>query len=154
MRKSLSAGILSVVFMAAASLFGAAPTASAAEVPCNGFTNVLSWGSWYLHVPSTSNGSGNYNCVVVRGNHNIAVLVVQESLNACYAQSIGEDSDFGPATEQAMKNAQTRINQYWGTNVLSVDGRFGPRTSSYFEFQAYDYSGGQDGGHTGICYQR
>ncbi|MEU6067585.1 MULTISPECIES: peptidoglycan-binding domain-containing protein [Streptomyces] len=82
------------------------------------------------------------------------MLVLQESLTACFGQNIAEDSDFGPATEQAVKNAQTMINQMWGSNVLSVDGRFGPKTSSYFKFQAYDYSDGQNGSHTGICYWR
>lgn len=130
-----------------------APEAVAAEVACTGFTNVSVGGGWYLHVPSLGGNSGNYNCVVVRGQHSIAVLVLQESLNACYGQGLVEDSDFGGNTERAVKNAQTRINQIYG-NVLRVDGRFGPITSSYFSFQAYDYNNGQDGRHTGVCFRR
>ncbi|MDQ0946218.1 hypothetical protein QFZ24_000141 [Streptomyces phaeochromogenes] len=122
----------------------------AAEVACTGITNVSVGGDWYLHVPSV--GSGNYNCVVVRGMHSLPVLVVQESLNACFGQNIAEDWDFGPATQQAVKNAQTQINQIWGSHVLDVDGRFGPKTSSYFYFQAYDHS--NNGSHTGFCYRR
>jgi len=38
--------------------------------------------------------------------------------------------------------------------VLTVDGRFGPITSSYFYFQLYDYSNGQGGSHTGWCAPR
>ncbi|WP_329246085.1 peptidoglycan-binding protein [Streptomyces sp. NBC_01478] len=129
----------------------AAPKAVAAEVACTGFTNVSIGGDWKLHVPSV--GTGNFNCVVVQDMHNLSVLVVQESLNACYGQGIAEDSDFGPATKQAVRNAQTQINREWG-NVLTVDGRFGPITSSYFAFQAYDYSNGQKGRHTGYCYLR
>ncbi|MEU6008604.1 peptidoglycan-binding domain-containing protein [Streptomyces sp. NPDC047453] len=90
---------------------------------------------------------------MVRGFNNIDVKVVQESLYACYQQNIARDGDFGPATEQAVKNAQTKINQTFG-KVLSVDGRFGPITSSYFKFQAYDHNPGQNGRHTGICYYR
>jgi hypothetical protein len=126
-----------------------APKTVAAEVHCTGFTNVSVGGGWYLHVPSA--GSGNYDCVVVRGDHNLSVLVVQESLNACYRQGIAADSDFGPATERAVKNAQRTINAAYGAG-LSVDGRFGPITSSWFAFQAYDHN--QNGRHTGYCYRR
>ncbi|MFF5363683.1 peptidoglycan-binding protein [Streptomyces scabiei] len=126
----------------------------AAEVACNGFTNVSVGGSRYLHVPSTRGGSGNYNCVVARGMNGFHVLVVQESLNACYGQNIDEDRDFGSGTERAVKNAQTQINRSAGSHVLDVDGRFGPKTSSKFRYQAYDYSNGQNGRHTGVCYTR
>ncbi|WP_405764864.1 peptidoglycan-binding protein [Streptomyces sp. NBC_01538] len=124
----------------------------AAEVACTGFTNVSVGGGWYLHVPSA--GSGNYNCVVARGMNGLPVVVVQESLNACFGQGIAEDRDFGGNTERAVKNAQTRINQDWGSHVLDVDGRFGPKTSAKFYFQAYDYTNGQNGRHTGVCYGR
>lgn len=125
---------------------------AAAEVECTGFTNVSVGGGWYLHVPSA--GSGNYNCVVVRGMNGLSVLVVQESLNACFGQGIAEDRDFGGNTEQAVKNAQTQINRNAGSHVLDVDGRFGPKTSAKFLFQAYDYTNGQNGRHTGYCYGR
>ncbi|MEU3342010.1 peptidoglycan-binding domain-containing protein [Streptomyces sp. NPDC002144] len=129
-----------------------APKTAAAEVECTGFTNVSVGGGWYLHVPSA--GSGNYNCVVVRGMNGIPVLVVQESLNTCFGQDIAEDRDFGGNTERAVKNAQTAINETWSTAKLKVDGRFGPKTSSWFVFEAYDYSNGQNGSHTGFCYRR
>ncbi|WP_086842025.1 peptidoglycan-binding domain-containing protein [Amycolatopsis kentuckyensis] len=143
--------------LAAATAVVGAPTATAAgpaaEVACNSFTNVGVGGGWYLHVPSVGANSGVYNCVVVRGHRGIAVLVVQESLNACYQQGLQEDSDFGGNTERGVKNAQTAINRAYG-NVLTVDGRFGPKTSSYFSFQAYDYNNGAGGAHTGFCYRR
>ncbi|MET8079036.1 hypothetical protein [Streptomyces sp. NPDC005303] len=131
-----------------------APKAVAAEAQCTNFTNVSVGGGWYLHVPSVGAGTGNYNCVVVRGMNGLAVLVVQESLNACFGQGIVEDRDFGGNTEQAVRNAQTQINSDWGSHVLDVDGRFGPKTSAKFYFQAYDYSNGQNGRHTGFCYGR
>jgi len=153
--KALLAVVVSAAVLTGATTAEAAPApeAVAAEVACNAFTNVSVGGGWYLHVPSLGGSSGNFNCVVVRGHHNIAVLVVQESLNACYQQGLQEDGDFGGNTEQAVKNAQTRINQTYG-NVLGVDGRFGPATSSYFSFQAYDYNNGANGRHTGFCYRR
>ena len=159
-RASLASLAAVAAFAVPARVVGSPGTASAqvasktvaAEVACTGFTDVSVGGGWYIHVPSA--GSGNYNCVVVRGNNGLPVLVVQESLNACFGQNIAEDRDFGPATEQAVKNAQTQINKDWGTHVLDVDGRFGPKTSSYFYFQAYDYTNGQNGRHTGYCYSR
>ncbi|WP_141746547.1 peptidoglycan-binding protein [Streptomyces sp. LUP30] len=164
MRTTRRASLASLAAVAAlavpAVVGGSAGTASAqvasktvaAEVACTGFTNVSVGGGWYLHVPSA--GSGNYNCVVARGMNSLPVLVVQESLNACFGQGIAEDRDFGSGTEQAVKNAQTQINRNAGSHVLDVDGRFGPKTSSKFLFQAYDYTNGQNGRHTGVCYTR
>ncbi|MFD9700948.1 hypothetical protein [Lentzea sp. NPDC059081] len=128
-----------------------APISAAAETACGGYTNVSVGSGWYLHVPSVTNNSGNYNCVVVRGHYGFPVLVLQESLNACYGQGLAADKDFGGNTERGVRNAQTTINQYYG-NVVSVDGRFGPQTSYWFWFQAYDHNNG--GSHTGICYRR
>lgn len=147
---------LAVLLAAAAVLTGvtaaeAAPVSIAAEVACDSYTHVSLGGGWYLHVPSRGGDSGNYNCVVVRGHNGWPTWVLQESLNACYQQGLKVDGDFGGNTERAVRNAQTRINQVWG-NVISVDGRFGPRTSSYFWFQAYDHNNG--GAHTGYCYLR
>jgi len=130
-----------------------APATAAAEVACDNYTHVAvpSVSGWYLHVPSYGANSGNYNCVVVRGHRGFPVLVLQESLVACYGQYVGPngpDGDFGDNTERAVKNAQARISQ----PSVSVDGRFGPKTSFYFSFQAYDHNNG--GRHTGVCYRR
>ncbi|MFI6247222.1 peptidoglycan-binding protein [Streptomyces sp. NPDC051016] len=159
MKQAIAAGTLALVSAAAclvlaptASATQFAPKAVAAEVHCTGFTNVEITPDLKIHVPSA--GTGNFNCVVARGDNNLAVLVVQESLNACYNQGIAEDRDFGGNTEQAVINAQTKINQSWGRKVLTVDGRFGPITSSYFYFQLYDYSTGHNGSHTGWCAPR
>jgi len=126
--------------------------ASAALASCNSFTNVYLDGRYSLHVPSTSRGSGNFNCEVTRGDNNVAVLALQESLNTCYQQGIAEDRDFGANTERAVRNAQNKINQAHGPDVLTVDGRFGPKTSSYFRFQLYDEWYG--GAHTDACAYR
>lgn len=147
----LVAGVIGAL-TAATTLGPGATSASAAEVHCASFTWVQAGGSvpdgsYYLHKPSTAANSGNYNCVVTRGDHNYAVLALQETLIACYSQNIQPDMDFGPATEQAVKNAQTIINGRWNAG-LSVDGRFGPVTSSWFSFKQYK----QDGTHTNGCY--
>ncbi|MFF8950691.1 peptidoglycan-binding protein [Streptomyces sp. NPDC014940] len=131
--------------LTAASLGLSATPASAAEVHCLNFTTLqrggtTGGGSLYIHRPSTTPESGNYNCVVTRGDHNWAVRVLQETLNTCYKQGLQEDSDFGPATEQAVRNVQTAINRTWNAG-LSVDGRFGPQTSSWFSFKQFKADG-------------
>lgn len=148
---------LALMLAAAATLTGAAAAEAApvvaAETACTSYTNVAVSGhpGWYLHVPSLGANTGNYNCVVVRGHKGFPVLVLQESLVACYGQYVGPkgpDGDFGGNTEHAMKNAQARIGQ----PSVKVDGRFGPITSSFFRFQAYDHNNG--GRHTSVCYRR
>ena len=106
----------------------------------------------YHHVPSAGAQTGNYNCVLAYGNNSLAVLALQESLNACYGQGIAPDRDFGPATRQAVRNAQTAINQRHPEARLVVDGVYGPKTSLYFRYQAYDHNNG--GAHTGLCSRR
>lgn len=150
--KALLAMAVPMMLLTAVSAAEAAP--APAEVHCTSFSNLgVSWAGpqYFMHVPSTYANSYNYNCVVARGDHNLAVLVVQESLNACYRQGLATDSDFGPKTEQGVRNAQTAIRNVFG-NVLTVDGRFGPITSSYAQFQIYDHSAG--GAHTGDCAYR
>jgi hypothetical protein len=146
---------LAVLLAAAAMLTGVAaaeaapaPVTAAAEVACDSYTHVSVGGGWYLHVPSKGGDSWNFNCVVVRGHKGWPVVVLQESLNACYGQGLAVDGDFGGNTERAVKNAQRAINR----PEVSVDGRFGPKTSQYFLFQAYDHNNG--GAHTGYCYRR
>jgi hypothetical protein len=134
-----------------------APAPAPAEVGCTSFTSVHYFAEYYLHVPSVGSGSWNFNCVLARGSNNVGVLALQESLNVCYQRQLGlapiaTDGDFGGNTEQAVRNAQNRINQDYNPDVLSVDGRFGPITSSYFAFQTYDHLNG--GAHTGWCATR
>jgi hypothetical protein len=145
---------LALMLAAAATLTGAvaaeAAPAVAAEAACTSYTHVAVSGypGWYLHVPSLGGNSGNYNCVVVRGHRGFPVLVLQESLVACYGLYVGPngpDSDFGENTERAVKQVQS-----W--NNLSVDGRFGPKTSAALWYQAYDHNNG--GAHTKRCFRR
>ncbi|MFF3558529.1 peptidoglycan-binding protein [Streptomyces sp. NPDC002574] len=149
-RINLAAGVVGA--LTAATLGLSATPASAAEVHCANFTTLqrggtIDGGSLYIHRPSTTPESGNYNCVVARGDHNWAVRALQETLNTCYKQGLKEDSDFGPATEQAVRNVQIALNNTWHAG-LSEDGRFGPLTSSWFSFKQFK----ADGTATNSCY--
>ncbi|WP_033343203.1 peptidoglycan-binding domain-containing protein [Catenuloplanes japonicus] len=128
-------------FAATAGVLAAPTPAAAAEVGCNSFTSVHYAGNLYRHVPSVGSGSWNFDCVLARGANNVGVLALQESLNVCYGQSLATDSDFGPLTEQGVRNAQNILNWEDGAG-LAVDGRFGPKTSSWFRFQVYDHANG------------
>jgi hypothetical protein len=148
-----------LVLAAAAALTGAAtaeaaaaPEAAAALPACTSYSNlsVSFHPGWYTHVPTLGANTYNYNCEVVRGHRGLPVLVLQESLNVCFGQSLVLDSDFGGNTERAMRIAQTALNR-WYNAELNVDGRFGPNTSYWFTFQAYDHNNG--GRHTGYCFR-
>lgn len=129
-------------------LLTGASTAQAAEVHCTSFSNVnVSWAGpqYFMHVPSTSWNSYNFNCVLARGDNNVGTLALQESLNACYNVAIGVDGEFGTETAGAVKFAQ-------GQEGVAVDGRFGPITSANFQFQIYDHW--SDGYPEGYCAYR
>lgn len=132
----------------------AAPAHAAAS--CTSFTSTSSWpdapNGNYHHVPSVGAQTHNFACILAMGNNSLAVRALQESLVACYGQPIAVDGDFGPATRQAVRNAQTTINRIHPEARLAVDGEYGPRTSVYFRYQAYDHDNG--GAHTGLCSRR
>ena len=61
---------------------------------------------------------------------------IQAALNYCIGAGLDVDGQFGPATEQAVKNFQSIYNWYTGAN-LAVDGVFGP--STYAAMQSWGY---------------
>jgi hypothetical protein len=150
--------VVVLLFLAGAVLVAAglfAPSAHAAA-SCTSFTSRDSWpdapSGYYHHIPSVGAQTGNFNCVLGYGNNSLAVKALQESLNACYYQGLDPDGDFGPATRNAVRNAQRAINSAHPEARLVVDGVYGPRTSLYFRYQAYDHNNG--GAHTGLCSRR
>ena len=86
----------------------ATPTCDGATVYANGVVPV-------------NRGSGSVNCNMVRGNYSDGVRALQASLNVCYHEGIAEDGSFGPATQNALRDAQRKA----GT---SADGVYGPNT--------------------------
>ena len=124
-----------LAFLGGAVLLSAGPFAPSAQAAasCTSFTSSDSWpdapSGLYHHIPSVGAQTGNYNCVLGYGNNSLGVRVLQESLNACYSQGIGVDGDFGPATRQAVRNAQSTINRQTPEAHLVVDGVYGPKTS-------------------------
>jgi len=143
-----SVSLIAAAVLAATGLTVLLPGTAQAATSCNSFTNRSAWyenlaGTKFLHIPSYGANTANYNCVLGQGNRGIAVVVLQEALWSCYGQNIARDGDFGPITKEAVKNAQRRINQiYPGRANLSVDGVFGPHTSSWMDFAVFDHANG------------
>src|SRR5690242_21457185 len=75
-----------------------------AQASCGGVTQHTN-GNAIVPVPSTSNSSGNFNCIDGIGNSGPAVLQIQLGLNHCYGANLTTDSDSGSLTASAMKRA-------------------------------------------------
>jgi peptidoglycan hydrolase-like protein with peptidoglycan-binding domain len=124
-------------------LFGLviAPAASAVAAPaadpeCNYGTWVHE-GAFQQFFPSHHVGNAhNFRCELREGDfNNFGVVALQNTLIRCYGQAIAPDSDFGPKTEAALKNAQrihglpatgvynwtTHITIFWPTYLAGAD---------------------------------
>lgn len=127
------------VLVLAAGLVALVPSPAQALGACSNYTYLRYPSGTQLHVPSIGKNTRKVNCILGRGNMGAGVKALQQALWACYGQNIAIDSDFGPATQNAVKNAQRYINSQWGSN-LAVDGVYGPATREHFYFP--DFTGG------------
>lgn len=91
-----------------------------AQASCAGTTDHVS-GNFDAAIPSTSNNSGNFDCIDGIGNSGAAVKRIQTSLNHCYGQNLTVDGSYGTLTSNAMKVAQKRLG-------VTQDGVYGPQT--------------------------
>lgn len=91
---------------------------------------------------------GKVGCQMAQGAYGKHVKALQTALTKCYGQNIAVDSDFGPATKQALKNAQTTINKQLASSGsktrISVDGVYGSETRTYLAWPFY-------GGYVQYC---
>jgi len=91
---------------------------------------------------------GSVACQMAQGANGKHVSALQTALTKCYGQSITADGDFGPRTEQALKNAQTAINKKLAAagskTRISVDGMYGSQTRTYLAWPFY-------GGYVQYC---
>ena len=91
-----------------------------AQASCAGTTDHVN-ANFDAAIPSTSNNSGNFNCIDGIGNSGAAVQQIQIALNHCYGQNLNADGIYGPLTSNAMKVAQRTLN-------VLPDGTYGPQT--------------------------
>lgn len=133
-------GVLAAQMMAAAAK--ADPATSAVAI-CSYHTSVTGELGGSIRVPATSSGSSTY-CNLRRGNFTRGVAILQQTLREIYDQPIAVDQDFGPATEQALKNVQRRFK-------ITADGVYGPQTRDHLCWQTTPnegcswYPAGKDG---------
>ena len=99
-------------------------TAANAAVPtCNGSSNFALQsppgpGGGF---PSFHTSPKTRSCNLWPGGNQYATRALQESLNACNGASLVVDGAYGPATQQAVRNVQSRAG-------IAVDGVYGPQT--------------------------
>lgn len=146
--KSIAVGATAVM---AAGLGIAAPASAAetagttavgvAAVSCNGTTVIWKTSSTYIRLPVSSGGS--ITCEMGRGAQGSHVSALQRALRNCYSRSIAIDGIFGPATESALKYAQSQA----GT---AADGIYGPNTRDAIKWPRFNTSGS----FTGYCAKR
>lgn len=116
--KKLAAASLAIGAVAGVGI-AVAPAAQAVTY-CSSYENIIPGnGAWYK-IPRAGD---SYNCILESGNNSVAVTVLQQTLNKCYGQGIATDGAFGPATYQALMNAQR-------ADGIGVDGVYGPVTKS------------------------
>lgn len=114
--------LLGGILLIAALLFtfsAKAPSAHA-QASCAGTTDHVS-ANFDAAIPSTSNNSGNFDCIDGLNNQGAAVKQIQTSLNHCYGQNLTVDGIYGPLTQEAMQDAQATLG-------VPQDGTYGPQT--------------------------
>jgi hypothetical protein len=131
----------------------ASPGVAQAASDCNSFTTYTVTGG-FMRVPTIGWDTGAYNCELGRGNFGDAVRVLQVSMWRCMGQDIADDRDFGPKTEQALRNVQTRLNESYDPDI-AVDGRYGPQTRRHnFPFAVFPTFTTWTPRPDGYCYYR
>lgn len=105
-------------------------TAAMASTPqCTTITTVS-----HAVVPASSGGS--INCWLAQGDYSSAVFALQQAFTHCLSDPwLADDWDYGPQTKKAVSDFQAGIDQFLDSNVLSVDGVYGPATRHYIIFR-------------------
>jgi len=123
MKKLIS--IVAGLAMAVTATVAAAPQAHAATV-CN--TAMVFQRGWGVYITQPSYNMSQ-SCTLRYGNRGDGVWFLQMMLNRCYGSNIAQDGSFGPATRQALINAQRR------TGIIA-DGIYGPQSRNYLKHPA------------------
>lgn len=113
--------------------------------PCGGanyFTDPNFVPAGRVWIPTVFHGTNyppGYQCVMRVGlpgmYDNWGVYFLQRTLRQCYGQNIALDLDFGPATREALRNAQR-----W--EGIPDDGQYGPQTRRTIKWVTDPHNGG------------
>ncbi|MFF5017339.1 peptidoglycan-binding protein [Streptomyces sp. NPDC001165] len=103
-----------------AGMFTVSPAAQASIAGCTAYTTYFS-GDYYAKIPTIGTGGTNF-CTLRSGASGMQVYYLQDTLNYCYGQDLGEiDGKFGPKTAAALARVQSSLG-------LDADGVYGPQT--------------------------
>jgi peptidoglycan hydrolase-like protein with peptidoglycan-binding domain len=100
---------------------------ASAQASCTGSSAYTNAGGHLVFVPTIGSDTHRDNCDLGLGNDSNAVFWLQTTLNNCYGQHLALDSDFGPATQAAVKVAQRAAH-------ITVDGVYGPQTRDHIKW--------------------
>ncbi|WP_375384406.1 peptidoglycan-binding protein [uncultured Microbacterium sp.] len=93
---------------------------------CNNYVNITpSGGGWY-RIPASGS---SIDCVMETGVVSSGVGQLQLTLNICYGAGLTVDNDFGPATYNALLNAQS-------AEGIAVDGVYGSQSRTYLKWRS------------------
>lgn len=107
-----------------------------AAASCGGFTARSTSTVSVTLIPSTSDGSGNYNCIAGQGTTGDGVVQIQKELDVCKGEKLAQDGIYGPLTAAAVARQQTREH-------VTADGVYGPITRSHgFPMEGINFSTG------------
>lgn len=104
--------------------FGTGQDIAMAQASCGGFTVRQTSTVTFVNIPSTSDGSGNYNCIAGQGTTGDGVRFIQKALDMCKGESLAQDGIYGPLTAAAVVRQQNRER-------VTPDGVYGPVTRSH-----------------------
>jgi hypothetical protein len=125
MRRLLSVAMVVVIGIAGITWFSLASAPLVhAQASCTGVSFYLNDANEQVGVPTIGNNTHNDNCDLGVGNDSNAVGWLQFDLNQCYDQSIAQDNIFGPATKEALQDAQAEAG-------VAQDGVYGPITRDH-----------------------
>ena len=131
---TLKAALISTAVAAASTVAAAAAPAQAGTPECTSAITVYSQFNGMTVGARKGSHLGSTTCWMARYSSGPGVAALQRTLVECYDENSAVDGHFGPATQQALKNAQADTNRIAGRTVITVDGNYGPQTRYWFFF--------------------
>jgi peptidoglycan hydrolase-like protein with peptidoglycan-binding domain len=104
------------------------PISASAISQCAGTTIFTNGIGDKVQLPTTSNNSGNTNCLLGQGDASPAVTALQNALDTCYSAGLTQDGKFGALTAEALQDAQS-------SEGITADGVYGPVTRDHLDWR-------------------
>lgn len=140
--RRIVAAVVGVLLCLGSASVATADVNALAAPTCTSWTTYYSYTStaYVVHVPSAGYNTGRVECAMYQGNINDGVKVLQRGLVYCSGYNLSTDGDYGPATRNAVRNLQHRMNAAYGAG-LQEDGLYGPATNDWVQFPLWTWPG-------------